>query len=76
MTDFKSTDWDFTLWLRVHDPEKLYEAAAAHPDCEDAAELKDIDGAVDINACLVILIDNPIPGCQIQSSGGRESYDP
>ena len=64
-------DWDFTLWLKVTNPEQLRQAALAHEDCDPDDDLMDLDGGVDINACLVILLDNPVPGCEITSSGAH-----
>lgn len=62
-------DWDFNMWLKVNDPDALFAAARAHPDCHDVVNLVCPDGSVDIQACLVMLLDNPIPGCTVQSSG-------
>lgn len=81
----KSKDYDMTLWVRVYDPERLFRAALAHRAETEAAagfhpedpaahwgdEYRNEDGTVDINACLVELIDPGVPpdGCEILSSG-------
>jgi hypothetical protein len=71
-TPFVTENWDVTVWVKVQDPEELYEAAAGHPDCCDAAELKDVDGNVDIGACLRMLIDpGSLPGCKVVDSGAE-----
>ena len=64
-------NWDFSLWLRIEDPERLRRAALEHPNCDPDDDLIDLDGSVDINACLVILLYQPVPGCEILSSGAH-----
>lgn len=63
--------WDFTAWVRVWDPKQLVEAARAHPDAADMVteDFYLADGEVDIQACLVMLLDpGSLPGCSIEDS--------
>lgn len=67
-------DYDFTMWLRVYEPEQLLAAALAHPETAEAQMTEDDfraeDGSVDVNACLTMILDpGKIPGCEIYSSG-------
>lgn len=64
--------WDFTLWLRVLDPQQLVSAARAHPDAAGipTEDFYTDDGEIDIAKCLVTLLDpGTLPGCEIQDSG-------
>jgi hypothetical protein len=66
--------WDFTLAVRVHDPEQLLAAALLHPDCGDGLAREDFfdaDGKIDINKCLVMVLDpGSLAGCDVLDSGG------
>lgn len=63
--------WTFTSEIRVWDPKQLVEAARAHPDAAGMAT-EDFylgDGEVDIEACLVMLLDpGSLPGCAMEGS--------
>lgn len=62
-------NYNFILNLDVIDSQALYEAAAAHPDGLSTCALMDIDGNVDIEACLITLLDpSTLPGCEIHDS--------
>lgn len=63
--------WNFSMWVEVNDPWALRDAALVHPDRDPDDDLIDLEGAVDINACLVLLLDNPIPGCEISRSSAN-----
>jgi hypothetical protein len=71
--------YDFTLNVKIHDPERLLAAAAVHEDGVDSKdELRDADGNVDIGKCLVILLDpGTLPGGEIlgSSSNWETSHD-
>jgi hypothetical protein len=66
--------YEFSLWLRVLDPEKLLAAALAHPDAagDTRDDYLDEGGEIDTNACLVMLLDpGTLPGCEILDSGAH-----
>ena len=59
---------EVSTFLRVWSPEALKEAAMAHEDAREMPEqdFYNEDGSVNINACLVILLDpGSLPGCEI-----------
>jgi hypothetical protein len=67
--------YPFTLWVRVTDPERLLEAALAHPDAIEAGHTRDDylseEGEIKVPECLVMLFDPGVspPGCEILDSG-------
>lgn len=72
--------WDFTMWLEVHDENQLLAAARAHPDAASMAteEFYTDEGEIDIKRCLIVLLDpGSLPGCEIHESGAEpaESHD-
>jgi hypothetical protein len=69
-----SQDWDFTLSLTVEQPEELLRAAMAHPHAEGMLrdEFLNDDGTIDIESCLVMLLDpGHLPGCDIIDSSAE-----
>lgn len=66
--------WTFTANLRVWDPKQLVEAARAHPDAAGmpTEDFYGADGEVDINACLVMMLDRSMPGATIEASWAEE----
>ncbi len=63
----------FTMWLSVHTPEALRQAALAHEDAAPSDTFLREDGTVDIEACLVMMLDpSSLPGCTVQSSTASE----
>lgn len=67
-------DYEFSMMLRVRDPEALLAAALAHPDAVDGDytrdNLLDAYGEIDINHCLIMLLDPGVSpaGCEILDS--------
>lgn len=65
--------YEFSVYLDVHSPESL-RAAAVERAVEDGyddpeAAVLDVDGKLDISACLIILLDpGSLPGCDIIDS--------
>lgn len=69
-------DFDFTMWIGVHNPDQLRVAAIARAAAEGARDnsFLDAEGGVDIAACLVMLLDpGSLPGCHINESGAAEA---
>jgi hypothetical protein len=68
------SEWQFTLDLRIDDPEQLLTAALDHSDGPDSRDdLLNDDGTVDIGKCLVILLDpGTLPGGEIFGSSQEE----
>lgn len=69
--------FDFTCWVKVYDENQLLAAARAHPDAEGLVteDFYDDAGEIDINICLVMLLDpGSLPGCSIAESGTEEMH--
>lgn len=67
-------DWRFIVDLRVDDAAQLREAALLHPDRGADETLLNEDGSVDINACLVMLLDpGSLPGCTVYQSDATDN---
>lgn len=59
----------FTMDLKVFDPETLRQAALKHEDAQPDQNFLDSNGDVDIDACLITLLDpSTLPGCEIHES--------
>jgi hypothetical protein len=57
------------MWLTVHSPEGLLAAALQHEDAQPGDKFINDQGEVDIDSCLVIMLDpGSLPGCSIHSS--------
>ena len=73
----KPQEWDFTMALRVHDAETLRRAALKHEDAAPDDTFLDDEGNVDIQACLIMLLDpGTVPGCSVHESTAdrQQSY--
>lgn len=70
------TDYDFLLWARAYDPDTLRRAALAHEDADTEQTFLTEEGTVDVNSCLVMLLDpGHLQGCDIQHSGAAQAED-
>lgn len=64
-------DYQFTLDVRVTDPEQLLAAARAHPDAAGmpTEDFYCDDGEIDIDKCLIMVLDpGTLAGCTIYGS--------
>lgn len=65
-------NFEFSLYLKVFDPEQLRQAALAHEDAYPDVDFLDDDGNVDVSACLRMLLDpGSLPGCDIFDSAAE-----
>lgn len=70
------TEFTFTLSGRVDNPEHLYEKAyefaereLKNPGREEIDTfLRHGDGAVNVEACIIVILDQPLEGCSIGGS--------
>ena len=63
------TSYDFLLWTRVCDPDTLRRTALAHEDAHSEQIFRNDDGTVDVESCLVMMLDpGHLQGCDIQHS--------
>ena len=72
------TDHYFHLWLTVHDPQQLLEAARAHPHAASipTEDFYQDDGEINLNFCLGTLLDpGLLPGCKIFESQCEEQNE-
>jgi hypothetical protein len=83
MTKDTKFEFTFTLSGRIWDVEKLYQAAVASflaendGDNEPDDYLKDLNGEININACLVQILDPArIEGCDIHDSSAVHGDNP
>lgn len=66
-------DYEFSMSLSVHDPEALRAAALQHQDAQPDDTFLSEDGSVDIDACLVMVLDpGCLSGCSIYSSSASQ----
>lgn len=68
-----TTHWDFKAAVRVWDPRQLVEAARAHPDAAGmpTESFYGDNGEVNIEACLIMLLDQSMPGATIEGSAAE-----
>jgi len=70
------TDYDFLLWTKAYDPDTLRRAALAHEDADPEQTFLNEDGTVDVESCLVMMLDpGHLQGCDIQHSGASVAED-
>jgi hypothetical protein len=61
--------YDVTVTVRVYDPERLLQAALAHPDVTPHHKFHTPDDDIDIEACLEMLLEPmKLPGCEVAGS--------
>lgn len=67
------SEYVFKINLKVFDPQSLRKKALAHPDvCEDQTFLTE-DGDVDVEECLIMILDpGSLTGCSIHDSSAEE----